>query len=170
MSGVRLPPAEYYAGLPRNITGAGVILHDEHGRFLLVRPSYRADTWEIPGGGLDEGENPWQAARREVEEETGLRLTHGRLLAVDWVPAQPDGRPALANFLFDGGRITQEHAEQHLILQADELTEWRLAAPHQWDELMSPHMARRLHACADALRTGTTAYLHHGWNPFDPSH
>lgn len=165
MSPVSLPPAEYYASLPKSITGAGAILHDEHERFLLVRPSYRCDTWEIPGGGLEEGEFPWQAACREVKEELGVDLTPGRLLAVDWVPPQSDGRPALANFLFDGGRITQAHAEQRLRLQAGELSEWRLAGPEQWDELMAPHMARRLRACADALRTGSTAYLHHGWDP-----
>jgi hypothetical protein len=28
---------------------------------ILVKPSYR-DTWEIPGGGLEHGEDPFQAA------------------------------------------------------------------------------------------------------------
>ncbi|MFC5923795.1 NUDIX domain-containing protein [Micromonospora vulcania] len=170
MSRVPLPPAEYYASLPKSITGAGAILHDEHGRILLVRPSYRTDTWEIPGGGLEHGEYPWQAACREIKEELGLDLEPGRLLVLDWVPPQPDGRPALANFLFDGGRITQNQAEQRVSLQTDELSEWRLTGPQQWDELMAPHMARRLRACADALRTQSTAYLHHGWDPANPAH
>ena len=59
-----LPPAEYYATLPKSITGAGAILHDPHGRILLVQPAYRDDTWEIPGGGLEE------AAMRKVVERS----------------------------------------------------------------------------------------------------
>jgi 8-oxo-dGTP pyrophosphatase MutT (NUDIX family) len=72
MSAARLPPEQYYASLPKSINGAGAILHDEHGRFLIVRPSYRDDTWEIPGGGLEDSEFPWQGARREIKEELGL--------------------------------------------------------------------------------------------------
>ena len=93
-----VPPQEYYASLPKHIAGAGAIFHNADGKVLLVKPSYR-DTWEIPGGGLEHGEFPFQAAAREVGEETGLELRPGRLLAVDWVPPQDDGRPALANFL-----------------------------------------------------------------------
>jgi 8-oxo-dGTP pyrophosphatase MutT (NUDIX family) len=166
MNAVHLPPEQYYASLPKCINGAGAILHDEHGRFLIVRPSYRDDmNWEIPGGGLDDGEFPWQGARREITEELGLDLNPGRLLVVDWMAPQPDGRPALANYLFDGGRITAQYAERHIRLQPGELSEWRLAGPGEWDQLFAEHMVRRLHACAEALSTGTTAYLHEGWPP-----
>ncbi|MFE7267623.1 hypothetical protein ACFU9B_37245 [Streptomyces sp. NPDC057592] len=50
-------------------------------------------------------------------------------------------------------------------LDTDELTEWTLAAPEEWDTLLPPHMARRLHACARALTHDTTLYLHHGFDP-----
>ncbi|OPC76759.1 NUDIX hydrolase [Embleya scabrispora] len=160
-----LPPAEYYATLPHHIGGAGAILHDTDGRFLLVEPAYGDGHWEIPGGAMDEGEYPWDTARREIKEELGLDLTPGRLLAVDWVPPQPDGRPALANYLFDGGPVTETHAKERIRLAAGELTAWHLAAPTEWDTLMAPHMARRLHACANALADHTTAYLHHGTAP-----
>jgi 8-oxo-dGTP pyrophosphatase MutT (NUDIX family) len=76
-----VPPQEYYASLPKHIAGAGAFFHDPDGKVLLVKPSYR-DTWEIPGGGLEHGEHPFQAAAREVGEETGLELRPGRLLAV----------------------------------------------------------------------------------------
>ncbi|OPC79564.1 NUDIX hydrolase [Embleya scabrispora] len=160
-----LPPAEYYGTLPKHIGGAGAILHDPHGRILLVEPAYGDGHWEIPGGAMDEGEYPWDTARREVKEELGLDLLPGRLLVVDRVPPQPDGRPALANHLFDGGTLTRADAERHLHLADDELSSWHLAEPAEWDRLMAPHMARRLHACAHALATGTTAYLHHGNTP-----
>lgn len=41
-------------------------------RVLLVR-SYGKDRWQLPGGGLKRRESHHDAARREVEEETGLR-------------------------------------------------------------------------------------------------
>jgi len=48
----------------------------EDGRVLLVR-QYRypvdAEVWELPAGRLDEGESPEEGARREMEEEVGLR-------------------------------------------------------------------------------------------------
>jgi 8-oxo-dGTP pyrophosphatase MutT (NUDIX family) len=159
-----VPPEEYYRSLPRHIAGAGAIFHDQEQRVLLVKPSYR-ETWQLPGGAMDAGEFPWETARREVREEIGLELAPGRLLAVDWVPPQPDGRPALANFVFDGGPLTLSEAEQRINLQPGELTAWRLAAPQEWDTLLAPHMTRRIGACAAALASGSTAYLHHGWQP-----
>src|SRR5580698_9323232 len=75
-----VPPQEYYASLPKHIAGAGAIFHDADGKVLLVKPSYR-DTWQFPGGGLEHGEYPFQAAAREVSEEIGLELRSGRLLA-----------------------------------------------------------------------------------------
>jgi 8-oxo-dGTP diphosphatase len=52
----------------------GVLVRD--GRVLLVhRPRY--DDWTLPKGKLDAGESWQEAARREVEEETGLRCELG---------------------------------------------------------------------------------------------
>lgn len=144
------------------ICGAAAIFHDEAGRVLLVQPTYRDDTWELPGGALEAGEDPADAVRREVAEELGIAMTPGRLLVVDWMPGQPDGRPPLANFAFDAGRLTEAEAEQCVELEADELAAWRLASPDEWDQMLSPHMARRVHACARALAQKTTYYLREG--------
>ena len=52
-----------------------VVALDERGRVLLVR-QYRhpvGDTlWELPAGLLDDGEEPFDAAKRELAEETGV--------------------------------------------------------------------------------------------------
>lgn len=54
---------------------ACLAVHDD-GRLVLVR-QYRhavgAAVWELPAGRLDAGETPEQGARRELEEEVGLR-------------------------------------------------------------------------------------------------
>ncbi len=58
------------------------------GRILAVRPSYRANpSW--PGGGIRRGEEPREAARRELREELGLDvrpddLVLAREMVVDW--------------------------------------------------------------------------------------
>src|SRR3954447_20470228 len=53
----------------------GAICHIERadGTVLLVRQAYR-NSWGIPGGLLQRGEAPADAARREVFEEVGLRI------------------------------------------------------------------------------------------------
>ena len=40
-----------------------------------------ADAWQMPQGGIDEGETPRAAALRELEEETGIKRTSVTFLA-----------------------------------------------------------------------------------------
>lgn len=47
-----------------------MIISIENGRFLWCRQKGKT-TWEIPGGHIEPGETPEQAARRELFEETG---------------------------------------------------------------------------------------------------
>lgn len=55
---------------------AGALIEGEGG-LLLVRNRRRggAEDWSTPGGVIDEGETVLEGLRREVEEETGLRVT-----------------------------------------------------------------------------------------------
>jgi ADP-ribose pyrophosphatase YjhB (NUDIX family) len=60
---------------------------------LLVRVAsgyVDAGTWTLPGGGLDFGEDPADGARREVEEETGLRVRLRELLGIRSEVLGPD--------------------------------------------------------------------------------
>lgn len=52
-----------------------VVCVDGYGRVLLLGWYDRVDdetVWEPPGGGVEPGETPMEAARRELHEETGL--------------------------------------------------------------------------------------------------
>jgi ADP-ribose pyrophosphatase YjhB (NUDIX family) len=53
----------------------------EEDKLLLVKPVY-LDYWTLPGGGVKRGESLDQTARREVWEETGVRLGPLTLLGV----------------------------------------------------------------------------------------
>ena len=62
--------------------GGGVVWRDRDGAvevLLVHRPRY--DDWTFPKGKCDDGEGDEDCARREVEEETGLRCELGRELA-----------------------------------------------------------------------------------------
>jgi 8-oxo-dGTP diphosphatase len=68
---------------PYRISAGALVEHD--GRLLMVhhlRPG-RYDFWVAPGGGVQGEESYEDAARREVWEETGLRIAVGRLLYVE---------------------------------------------------------------------------------------
>jgi 8-oxo-dGTP pyrophosphatase MutT (NUDIX family) len=54
--------------------GTRAVVRDARGRMLVVRQRY-TNGWVFPGGGVDRGEAPVSAMRREVLEETGIRLT-----------------------------------------------------------------------------------------------
>ena len=54
--------------------GVGVMLLNRDGKaFVAARVDNPDDAWQMPQGGLDEGEEPWAAALRELGEETGIR-------------------------------------------------------------------------------------------------
>jgi ADP-ribose pyrophosphatase len=60
----------------------GVLAIEDDFVYLVGQYRYPLEqySWEIPEGGCGEGEDPLDAAQRELEEETGLRARHWRKL------------------------------------------------------------------------------------------
>lgn len=56
------------------VFAAMVAVTDTESRYVAVHSPRRAE-WSVPGGAVEPGESPTQAAVREVAEETGLSLT-----------------------------------------------------------------------------------------------
>lgn len=63
-------------------TRAGIILIEDGKVALIERHRGDLDYFVFPGGGVDEGETPEQAAIRETMEELGLEVVIKRKLAV----------------------------------------------------------------------------------------
>ena len=55
-----------------------MLLNREGKVFVGLRIDNRDEAWQMPQGGIDEGEEPWSTALRELEEETGIRAAPGR--------------------------------------------------------------------------------------------
>ena len=52
--------------------GVGIMLLNSRGEvFVGRRPDVNDDAWQMPQGGIDDGESPRQAAFRELKEEIG---------------------------------------------------------------------------------------------------
>lgn len=68
---------------------AGVMLVNAEGLvFVGQRKDRYKDAWQMPQGGVEKGEDPADAALRELEEETGVSrdLVHVIAQTAGWVP------------------------------------------------------------------------------------
>jgi 8-oxo-dGTP pyrophosphatase MutT (NUDIX family) len=68
---------------------ARILLLDTENHIFLLKTHFDPEVqlpprWITPGGGIDEGETPVQAAIRELYEETGLVVTEAELGAQIW--------------------------------------------------------------------------------------
>ena len=59
--------------LPLRIGVGIVLLNDKNNVFVGKRIDNPKNSWQMPQGGVDENENFFQAAKRELEEETGIK-------------------------------------------------------------------------------------------------
>ena len=72
---------QIYLFIVRPLTLGVRVMLIRRGKVLLVRQTYM-DGWFIPGGRIEKGETPEQAARREAREEVGARLKTIALLGI----------------------------------------------------------------------------------------
>jgi len=117
-------PFDLEAG-PIHVTGSAIVVGR---RGTVLHLHKRLHRWLQPGGHLDPGEAPWEAARREGEEETGLPLAH------------PDGGPRMVHVDVHLAAAGHTHLDLRYLLLAPDLDpsppegESPLARWCSWDE------------------------------------
>lgn len=62
------------ANYPKHIVAVSAYITNEKGEALLIKAHWRKDTWEPPGGQVEQGEALDKAIKREVFEETGIEI------------------------------------------------------------------------------------------------
>lgn len=108
-------------------TGAvAIVALDDAGRLLLIqqyRHPIRHRDWELPAGLLDvEGEEPLEAARRELAEEADLVAAHWEPLISSWTT--PGGNDEIIHVLLATGIATASAAHDREDEEADIRVEW----------------------------------------------
>ncbi|MGY0004128.1 NUDIX hydrolase [Micromonospora sp. I033] len=125
------------------VVAVTVFVQDEDGRVLLIKRSDNS-LWALPGGAQDVGESTAQAARREVEEETGLRV---ELTGISGIYSDPAHVIA-----YDNGEVRQEFSVclrakpvGGTIRTSDESSEVRWVEPEAMERLpIHPSMLLRI--------------------------
>ncbi len=72
MTGPAPPPLRTPDPGPEYRRGVGIMLLDRRGRVFVGERIDTPGAWQMPQGGIDRGEAPEAAARRELAEETGV--------------------------------------------------------------------------------------------------
>lgn len=84
-------------------------LIERNGKYLMVEEGkdHVHGKWNIPGGGVEHGEDPVEAAKREVKEETGLEVEIEELINVFEGEDDKDGHPVVV-FVFRASAETED--------------------------------------------------------------
>jgi len=148
------------SGLPYR-AGVGVMLMNAAGDvFVGQRLDSSLEAWQMPQGGIDEGEDPRTAAFRELYEETGVEAHLAEIVAetAGWLCYDlPDD---LVGKIWDGRYCGQRQkwfamrflgcdADVRIDLHEPEFRTWRWASPKLLPDLIVP-FKRPLYA--DILR------------------
>jgi 8-oxo-dGTP diphosphatase len=153
-----LPPEQYIETIARASSYACLYFTDTTGRPFQLRSHNDAAVWQWPGGNMERGETPWEAACRETLEETGIVFDGPqRLLGVHFIPQHQNWPANHIGFVFDGGELTDTQLAQ--VRLTHEHTEWRVATLDEWRHEMKPVTFNRLDAIHTARKTGTAAYI-----------
>jgi len=94
------------AGGPVHVTASAVVIG---ARGTVLHRHRRLHRWLQPGGHIDHGEAPWEAAIRETQEETGLPVRH------------PGGAPAMIHLDVHAAALGHTHLDLRYLLESEDV-------------------------------------------------
>lgn len=114
----------------------------DEGKILVLRRSATdpkwAMVWDLPGGAIEYGEDPMEAAEREAKEEAGLNLAQLRLLDVS---SLSEGDYALTI------TYTAHHTQENVVLSYEhDIFQWVSI-----DELMNLNIPEKYKIAASKI-------------------
>jgi putative (di)nucleoside polyphosphate hydrolase len=130
--------------------GVGVmLLNRERKVFVGARIDNPEDAWQMPQGGIDADEEPWTAALRELEEETGVgprlveKIAHSpeRLrydLPEEWRPRLWGGKWKGQEQHWFLARFLVSDEQVNIATDHPEFRDWKWVEPELLPELIVP--------------------------------
>ena len=147
----------------------GILLLNDSGQvFVAQRNDASAPAWQMPQGGIDKGEDPAVAAKRELQEEIGTDKASILAESRDWfsydlpaelVPKVWKGRYRGQTQKWFAMRFEGSDEDIHLDTDHPEFTSWRWADPRELPDMIVPFKRqvyeRVLNEFASLLSGGT---------------
>ena len=130
--------------------GVGVmLLNPDRKVWVGQRIDNPTDAWQMPQGGLDDGEEPWPGALRELEEETGIDRHLVERIAECAEPLRYELPPEMVGKLWGGrwkgqtqhwflARFTGTDAEIDIAAPQPEFSAWKWVDASQLPALIVP--------------------------------
>lgn len=120
---------------PQKMIVAKVVVRSDKGNVLLAKSSYKK-SWQMPGGGVENGESPEEAAIRETQEELGLALPIDSLTIKGTIYKKDE---EILFVIFESNHRISEDIE--LKAQASEITNFKFIDIAQAAPLLSDYYA-----------------------------
>lgn len=106
--------------------GSGIAAFNSEGKVLLVKAFYK-DYWSFPGGWIESGQTPLDAAILELEEETGLTVKR-ESLNLSFMLNRHSEIMQSYQFIFKTSTVITKDMLSDIKLQDDEITDFKFVS------------------------------------------
>jgi putative (di)nucleoside polyphosphate hydrolase len=143
---------------------AGIMLINRNGKvFVAQRLDSSLEAWQMPQGGLDEGEDPAAGALRELEEETGISADLVEILARHPVELLYDLPDDLLGKIWKGryrgqrqhwflARFLGRDEDVNIATPDPEFRAWKWAEPQELPAMIVPFKKKLYEEVLEAFR------------------